>query len=76
MKRLRHEFEFLGFSGIETFIASGNIIFETRGTNEERLRIKIERHLRETLGYEVTTFIRSTAELRQVAALALNAIKY
>jgi len=67
MKRLRHEFEFLGFSGVETFIASGNIVFETRGTNEERLRIKIERHLRETLGYEVTTFIRSTAELRQVA---------
>jgi uncharacterized protein (DUF1697 family) len=67
MTRLRREFEFLGFSGVETFIASGNVVFEARARNEERLQLKIERHLREALGYEVTTFIRSTAELRQVA---------
>ena len=68
MERLRREFEFLGFSGVETFIASGNVVFEARGRNEERLRAKIEHHLREALGYEVTTFIRSTAELRQIAS--------
>jgi len=67
MERLRHEFESLGFSGVETFIASGNVVFEAGGRNEERLRAKIECHLRATLGYEVTTFIRSLAELHQVA---------
>ena len=30
MERLRREFEFLGFSGVDTFIASGNVIFEAR----------------------------------------------
>ena len=67
MERLRREYEVLGFSEVETFSASGNVVFEARGRNEERLRAKIEHRLRDALGYEVTTFIRSTAELRQIA---------
>jgi uncharacterized protein (DUF1697 family) len=67
MERLRREFEFLGFSGVETFIASGNVIFEARAGNEERLRKRIESHLREAFAYEVATFIRSGAELRHIA---------
>lgn len=67
MEQLRREFELLGFSGVETFIASGNVIFEAPAGNEERLRTKIESHLREALGYEVATFIRSQDELRQIA---------
>ena len=59
MERLRREFEFLGFSGVETFIASGNVIFEALAKNEAQLRAKIESHLRKALGYEVATFIRS-----------------
>lgn len=67
MERLRREFEALGFAAVETFIASGNVIFESRATNEKLLREKVERHLEQALGYEVETFIRATSELIQIA---------
>src|SRR5687768_4657369 len=69
MDRLRQLFEELGFANVETFIASGNVIFETRSTKMPALEKKIERHLHAALGYEVTTFIRTPAELTAVAAL-------
>jgi hypothetical protein len=69
MERLRREFEGLGFAEVETFIASGNVIFESRATNEKLLSSKVERHLESALGYEVAVFIRSSAELNSDCAL-------
>jgi uncharacterized protein (DUF1697 family) len=60
-------FESLGFSKVESFIASGNIVFETTSKNVRALERKIEGRLLETLGYEVATFIRTDAELAAVA---------
>lgn len=67
MDHLRRLFEALGFSHVETFIASGNVIFDSTSRSTKSLEKKIERHLRETLGYEVATFIRSTSELAAIA---------
>jgi uncharacterized protein (DUF1697 family) len=67
MDRLRALFEDLGFSKVETFIASGNVIFETTSKNTKALTQKIESHLHENLGYKVGTFLRTTAELAAVA---------
>jgi uncharacterized protein (DUF1697 family) len=67
MDRLRRLFESLGFSNVETFIASGNVVFESKSRNAKTLEAKIEKELREALGYEVTTFIRSEAELIDIA---------
>lgn len=67
MERLRRAFEALGLTAVETFIASGNVIFESRPKNEKLLREKIERHLGKTLGFEVATFLRTSAELAQIA---------
>ena len=65
MDYLRQLFESLGYSNIETFIASGNILFETNlNSNLEK---KIESKLRAALGYDVTTFIRTDVELKAVA---------
>ena len=65
MDALRGLFESLGFSNVETFIASGNVLFETNlNSNLEK---KIESKLREALGYDVATFIRTDAELKAVA---------
>lgn len=68
MERLRELFESLGLRGVETFIASGNVIFETRATDAAALEARIERHLATSLGYEVATFLRTTEELAAVAA--------
>ena len=67
MERLRGLFEGLGFSGVETFIASGNVLFESPARNGRALERKIEAHLRKELQYDVTTFLRTPAELAEVA---------
>ena len=67
MDFLRRLFESLGFSHVETFIASGNVVFETTSKNAQALKREIETSLREALGYEVATFIRTDAELAAVA---------
>lgn len=63
MDQLRKLFESLGSSNVETFIASGNVIFDSSATDVPALESRIESHLKESLGYEVATFIRSPAEL-------------
>jgi uncharacterized protein (DUF1697 family) len=68
MQALRKEFEALGFASVETFIASGNVIFETRARDSAALERKIERRLLATLGFEVSTFLRTDAEVAAIAA--------
>ena len=65
MDALRGLFESLGFSNVETFIASGNVLFETNLNGN--LEKKIESKLHTALGYDVATFIRTDAELKAVA---------
>src|SRR5215471_19548211 len=67
MQSLRQVFESLGFSRVATFIASGNVIFETTTKRTQTLEKKIEKALHEALGYEVRTFIRGEAELTKIA---------
>ena len=66
MERLRTLFQELGLKDVETFIASGNVIF-TSAAKSAALEAKVERHLEKALGYEVATFIRSDAEVAAVA---------
>ena len=70
MDRLRALFEELGFRNVETFIASGQVIFDTRAADPDKLEAKIEKHLHAALGYEVASFIRQPAELAKIAAHA------
>src|SRR5258705_3911511 len=67
MDYLRGLFEALGFTNVETFIASGNVIFDSPSRNSRTLERKIEASLELTLGYAVATFIRSTSDLAEVA---------
>lgn len=68
MDHLRTLFEALGFERVETLIASGNVIFETPFSDLAALEMQIAQHLHEALGYKVPTFIRSAAELTDIAA--------
>ncbi len=67
MDHLRQLFEALRFSNVETFIASGNVVFDSPSKNPKTLEKKIETLLGETFGYRVDTFVRSTSELATVA---------
>ena len=62
MDRLRQIFDSLGFSNVETFLASGNVVFETTAQDTAALETRITAGLRAALGYEVATFLRTPAE--------------
>ena len=64
MDHLRSLFADLRFDDVATFIASGNVIFSTPSENPAELEATIEEHLHGALGYEVATFVRTPAELR------------
>ena len=68
METLRKLCESFGLSDVETFIASGNLIFQSSGHDILALELSIASGLRCALGYEVATFIRSETELAQIAA--------
>jgi len=68
MDQLRKLFEELQFENVETFIASGNVIFDTKSKNIAALEKKIDRHLHDSLGYSVSTFVRSIDEIARISA--------
>ena len=67
MDRLRAAFEELGFTRVETFISSGNVVFDAKGRTAAILESRIEAHLQQALGFTVDTFVRSPGELALVA---------
>jgi uncharacterized protein (DUF1697 family) len=68
MDHLRRLFESFGLANVETFIASGNVVFDTPAADPRTLAETIGLGLREALGYEVTVFLRTAAELAAIAA--------
>jgi len=67
MDALRKHFASLGFDDVETFIASGNVIFRSRSSAAAALERRIEACLEDKLGYEVKTFLRTDAEVTAIA---------
>jgi uncharacterized protein (DUF1697 family) len=68
MGHLRELFIELGLASVETFISSGNVIFESAETDAASLEARIEDRLKESLGFEVATFLRTPDELVRIAA--------
>jgi uncharacterized protein (DUF1697 family) len=73
MERLRTIFAALPgtpLGDVETFIASGNVVFTTRARDDKALAAlerRIARHLHAALGYEVATFVRAVDALAALA---------
>ena len=68
MDTLRGQFESMGFSDVTTFIASGNVIFNSASRSSNALERKIEVQLHKALGYAVDTFIRTSQEVVDIAS--------
>ena len=66
MDRLRSLFEELKLRNVQTFIASGNVIFESTAS-VKALEARIEQHLAKSLGFDVPTLVRSTNDFAAVA---------
>jgi len=65
MEELRRAFEAIPLANVATFIASGNVLFDSKKTGTP-LERTIEHALRAALGFDVATMVRSGADLRSV----------
>ena len=68
MDALRAAFDALALANVETFIASGNVIFDSRTRDLAALERKIEACLLKGFGFEIDTFVRTLDEVAAVAA--------
>ncbi|MBL9139521.1 MAG: DUF1697 domain-containing protein [Verrucomicrobiales bacterium] len=67
MTRLQSLVQEIGYAGVETFIASGNVVFSTPQSNTATVETTIARHLEKSLGYPVDTFVRSLKDVDRIA---------
>lgn len=66
MEELARIFTSAGLRKVRTYIASGNVFFESASENKSALTKKIEKALRQALGYEVTVMLRTLGELENI----------
>lgn len=59
-------YESLGLTGVTTFIASGNVIFDKPTGSLTALESKAEDAFKAAVGYSASTFIRTPAQLKSV----------
>jgi uncharacterized protein (DUF1697 family) len=64
---LRALFEAMGLADVDTFRASGNVIFSADGEPTSDLGERIEAGLEQSLGYGVATFLRTAGEFHEIA---------
>lgn len=69
MDRLRAEFNGLGCTHVETFIASGNVLFDATGA-ASGLESRFEQHLGDQMGWPVPTFIRKATDVAAIIEFA------
>jgi uncharacterized protein (DUF1697 family) len=67
MSELKAMCEALGFASVKTYIASGNVVFQS-GKSEAAIKAALEERLEAYAGKPVGTLIRSATEMAQVAA--------
>ena len=67
MTELKRLFESLRLEDVTTFIASGNVIFQSTVKESARLEKQIQAALQKALGYSVVAILRTTREVAAVA---------
>jgi len=69
MEALREIFEMPGLKNISTYIQSGNVIFDSKETDEASLVKKIEKKLLKDTGKEIKVLLRTMYELAAMVKL-------
>ena len=66
MEDLKQMFIDMKFKNVSTYIQSGNVFFDAKETEAEKLRLKTEKALAKALGYDVDIYIRSIDEMEAI----------
>jgi uncharacterized protein (DUF1697 family) len=75
MDALRAAFEAMGFQGVKTLLASGNVLFDTKeGADPDVVDLRdlagyMEKNLQDTFGYPIGVHVRALDDLRRLVDL-------
>jgi uncharacterized protein (DUF1697 family) len=64
---LRACFEAIGFSDVQTFRTSGNVVLDAGREPVKRLTARLEEALLDSFGFDVQVFVRTAKEVRAIA---------
>jgi uncharacterized protein (DUF1697 family) len=67
MDELRKLFESLGLVNVQTYIQTGNVIFDSDEKDSSALERQIERQLEKGLGKKIQLFVRTMREVESIA---------
>jgi uncharacterized protein (DUF1697 family) len=68
MPELKQIFLDAGFEDVQTYIQSGNIIFESRESNEEAVALRLEEALEKGMNAKIRVVLRNAAEMAAIVA--------
>ena len=69
MDELRASFEALGYTGVTTYIQTGNVLFSTGSKSEAGLAAAIEQRLAEDFGDSPAVLVRTVADLLRIGTV-------
>lgn len=68
MPKLRDSFSSLGFSDIQTYLQSGNVVFRAEQSDEFILAAVIKARIAQDFGHEISVLVMPAKEIAQVAS--------
>ena len=66
MADLKRTFESCGLQNVQTYIQSGNVIFESEKEDADSLEKQIESQLEKEAGYRIQIFVRTMREVQSI----------
>lgn len=64
MDALRQAFEVAGYENVKTLQAAGNVVFESRETNQVAVQAKVEKTIKAAFGFDVRVILRSAKDIQ------------
>jgi uncharacterized protein (DUF1697 family) len=68
MADLKRMFESFGLENVQTYIQSGNVIFESKEEKADSLETRIESQLEKASGFKIKLFVRTMRELQAIVS--------
>jgi uncharacterized protein (DUF1697 family) len=66
MERLREVFSSLGFENVKSYINSGNLAFDVKKSDDNKLAAKIRSAIKTEFGLDIPVMVRTLAEIKKV----------
>ncbi|KAA3644672.1 MAG: DUF1697 domain-containing protein [Chloroflexi bacterium] len=66
MDALRGMFEDMGYSNVRSYIQSGNVVFDTRARNTDKMAARISEHIESEVGFDVAVMVRTGEEIASI----------